>query len=233
MMPERTLENAHRSDRSPELGATRRDRFVATLRGIAGAAPVVGPALVELINEVIPNQRLERIESYLRKLADRLDGAEPEAIARTMSQPESIDLFEDGAFQAARVLSEERREQIVRLVADGISGERRDYLESKRVLRILEQLDDAEVVMLASYLHKNQDSDYWARHADVLEGPSAHLSSGQEEIDRDTVIEAGTLHLLQLGLLESGHVGRTKTANLSSLGRLLLRRLGLAENKDW
>jgi hypothetical protein len=119
---------------SGDLGPTGRDRLVAVLRGVVGFAPLAGPALAELITEIIPNQRLGRIESYLRKLAERLEELEVVDAGAAMREPESIDLFEDGASQAARALSEGRRDQLVRLVADGISGERRDYLESKRVL---------------------------------------------------------------------------------------------------
>jgi hypothetical protein len=107
---------------SANLGATPRDSAVAALRGIVGAIPGAGPALAELST------------MFLTLLADRLKRLETVDLARKLRQPESIDLFEDGAYQAARALSEERREQIARLVADSISGERRDYLESKRVL---------------------------------------------------------------------------------------------------
>ena len=132
------------------------------------------------------------------------------------------------------------------MVAGGIADARRDYLESRRVLRLLGELDDAEVVVLAGYLKKNMVGDYWARHASVLHAPPVTYRSSREEVDLEAIRRAGGDHLLQLGLLKRG-TGTTyrfasdpappvnapaRSAHLSSLGRLLLRRIGLASEDD-
>jgi hypothetical protein len=94
-------------------------------------------------------------------------------------------------------------------------------------------LDDAEVVLLAGHLMKNyHGSDYWERHANVLQGPAAHLGSSRDELDQAAVREAGQQHLLQLGLLEQKPRGRSVNIELTPLGRLLLRRIGLADEDE-
>lgn len=126
-------------DEPHELGVMRRGRTIAVLRGLAGAIPGAGPMLVELVNEGHPQPapRADRELPADARRAPRWHGA---GSARRRNEPaREHDLFEDGAHQAARALSEERREQIARLVAEAISDERRDYL--KRVLRLLEQLE--------------------------------------------------------------------------------------------
>jgi hypothetical protein len=214
-------------------GATGRDRAVAIARAIAGMVPVAGPALAELITEFIPGQRQERLHDWLRRVAERLAGVEEATLRGRLREPENVALIEEGGYQAARAISEERRQQIADLVAGGVADDRRDYLESRRVLRLLGELDDAEVVLLASYLWKNyHGSDYWERHANVLQGPAVHLGSSRDELDQAAVRETGQQHLLQLGLLEQKPQGRSVSVQLTPLGRLLLRRIGLAGEDD-
>jgi hypothetical protein len=216
----------------PTLGPTGRDRAIALARGIAGAVPFAGAAIAELITEIVPGQRQERIEDWLRHLAERLVGVEETVLRKRLRKPENVALFEEGAYQAARAFTGERRRQIAELVAGGIADDRRDYVESHRVLRLLEELDDGEVILLAGYLSKNLHGEYWNRHASVMYVPPAHLGSDRDGIDRNTVREAATLHLLRLGLLE-GEAGAQHSVGLSSLGRLLLRRIGLAGDDQW
>ena len=89
----------------PPLGETWRDRAVGLAKGGVGLIPVAGGIFAELVGMVIPNQRMERLEDYVRRLNERLD-AENEAEARErLSKPEAVDLFEDGATQAVRALT--------------------------------------------------------------------------------------------------------------------------------
>jgi hypothetical protein len=220
-------------DHLPSLGPSGRDRVVALVRGLAGMVPIAGSLIAELITEIVPGQRQERVEDWLRRLAERLDIVEAAALRKRLSEPESVALFEEGVHQAARAISEERRQQLVELIAQGISDARRDYLESRRILRLLWELDDAEVVLLAGYLQKNQQGEYRTRHSSVLSGPRAHLSSSREDLDAAAVREPGHRHLVRLGLLDESMIRGPASATLSPLGRLLLRRIGLAGDDDF
>jgi hypothetical protein len=205
---------------------------VAVARAVAGMVPVAGSLIAELITEVVPGQRQERIEDWLRHLAERLATVEETRLRERLREPENVALFEEGAYQAARAITEERRRQIADLVGGGIADDRRDYLESHRVLRLLGELDDAEVIILAGYLQKNREGDYWKQHANVLQDLAVRLGSSRDEIDADTVRKAGRQHLVQLGLLDQGALGGAASIQLNGLGRLLLRRIGLAGEDD-
>jgi hypothetical protein len=175
--------------RLPDLGPTKRDITKAVLRGACGIAPFVGQALAEIIDYVIPDQRIERVETYFCCLADRLKKLEEGELSLRLRDPERIDLLEDGWRQAARALSNERQQQIATLVADSIADEACDYLESKRVLRLLGEVDDPEIIVLAGYLPENQMNDYRDRHAHVLRAPirgygRPAIASPQREKDR-------------------------------------------------
>jgi hypothetical protein len=55
-----------------DIDDNRIDHAVALTKGVLGAAPFVGGALVELIGSVVPNQRLDRITAFLKELDKRL-----------------------------------------------------------------------------------------------------------------------------------------------------------------
>jgi len=217
----------------PDIGPSAADGIAAVGRILASMVPVAGPFLTELITEIVPSQRQDRFEDFVRQLHERLAGVEETVLRERLREPENVALFEEGAYQAVRAFTEERRRQIVELVAGGIADDRRDYLESHRVLRLLGELDDVQVVLLAGYLQKNREGDYWERHANVLRVPPVNGDASREEIDVAAVREAGQQHLVQLGLLKQGLIGGPASATLSSLGRLLLRRISLAGEDDW
>src|ERR1700692_2419056 len=108
-----------RDGRLPELGPGGGDRTAAVIRSVISNVPIVGQTLAEIRTELIPNQRIERVEGYLKLLAMELD--ELKVSAEAAKVPESIDLIEDGAYQAVRALSEERRQYLARAVATGIA----------------------------------------------------------------------------------------------------------------
>ena len=57
-----------------------------------------------------------------------------------------IDLFEDGVFQSIKALSNERHEYIASILKNSLSQEEINYLQQKKLLNILSQLNDAEII---------------------------------------------------------------------------------------
>lgn len=226
------------------LGGTHRDTGVALLKGVVGVVPVAGSILAEIVSVLIPEQRIERLEAYVRHLNERLNGIGENEFKKLLSKPEAIDLFEDGAYQAAKALSDDRRERIAELVATGIKGEAATQLEAKRLLTLLNEIDDAQLIILCSYSHTfQQDEEFQERNASVLEPVHADLASSQEELDRATMFNLNRDHLLRLGLLKllfqqprqgqmpefDRDTGMIKSSGreLTPVGRLLLRKVGL------
>lgn len=132
------------------LDDDRTDKLVAAGRAIASAVPMVGGVIGEIITQAIPAQRLDRIVTYMRSLNARLAALEldPDDILRN---PESIDLIEEGGFQAARATTDERIEQIATIVANGLSAEEADDVRRKRLTRLLGQIDNDELLLLNAY----------------------------------------------------------------------------------
>jgi hypothetical protein len=229
-------------DGPPNLGGAVAVGFAS---GILGLVPVCGAVLEEVVREFIPDQRRERLNDYLRLLHQRLARLEEEELRRRFRQPENVDLFEEGAFQAARALSDDRKRYIANLVASGISGDEAERLRAKRLLNLLREIDDDQIIILTSKLRRHlEDQAFHERHAAVLKHTSAVFSSSRDELDRATVHEQAAAHLIRLGLLGQKFArpglgrqpeldektGMIKAAGteITPLGRLLLRHIGLA-----
>lgn len=229
-----------------QLQKNARDRVAAALRGVVGAAPIVGPALAELISEVIPNQRADRFEKFMIDVAERLQKLEGSSLNAKLGEPENIALFEEGAAQAVRAVSDERRSYISQIVTHGISGQEKERIEAKRLLDLIGEIDDDQVIILTSYLHKNLHNDeFYNKHSKILEPVIDDLGSNQEELDKATMYKLARSELTRLGLLrphfqrprrgelpefdEKTGMMKASSYELTSVGRLLLVRIGLAE----
>lgn len=233
----------------PPLGAGASDHVAAALRMGAGAVPFAGAAFNELITLVIPGVRQSRVEAYLRYLKSKVNELSEEQLRMKLSSELAIDVVEEGAFQAVRALSDERRDQITHAVAFGLRGDQQELLEAKRMLQLLRELDEAQVILLASKLMKNYNDDsFRSTHANVLKPVLAHLQSTRDEIDRSIVQSIGEQKLLTLGLIrrrfskpkkgefpefdEKTGMVKATGIDITPLGKLLLRRIGLAEEDD-
>jgi hypothetical protein len=237
-------------DDLPALGPDANDRGAAILRGSIGSIPGIGAALAEVVNHFIPNQRLDRIEDYLRRLSAKLNDLSADDLRDKAQDPDALDLFEEGGFQSARATNDVRREQIANVVAFGLSGDDQDRIEAKRILRLLRDIDDDQIIILTSYLHRHMnDEEFSDRHSDILYGPAAHLGSSREELDRATMVDLAKAQLKSLGLLQTRYkkpkkgelpefdektgMIKRQSVTLSPLGRLVLRRVGLAEENEF
>ncbi|OOG66731.1 hypothetical protein B0E45_26195 [Sinorhizobium sp. A49] len=138
--------------RLPHLGTDKRDVGVAVLRAVAGSVPLAGAVLSELVTNLVPDQRMDRLEKYLTELARRLDEvAQPDRLRELFDDPTNVALMEDGAYQAARAITGERIQRIVDCVAYGIAAGEVDNLLKRRVLTTLGELDDQHLAILRAH----------------------------------------------------------------------------------
>jgi hypothetical protein len=222
------------------------DYVVTAARAALGAVPFAGSLLSEIAGTLIPNQRIERIVSFAKELETNLAGIEQRFVRSQLTNENFTDLVEEGLHQAARAVSDERRSRIAALIANGLRTQNISYVESKHLLRILGEVNDIEIIRLASHRYETMGSgqDYFLKHSEVLEPVLPTMGSPQEEIDKATLQESYDEHLAQLGLLramfqvdsrtklpELDRLGAQKIMGyeLSSLGRLMLRQLGFSD----
>lgn len=223
--------------------------MVVAVKGALGMIPGVGGLLAEVASQFIPQQRVERLEAYVEYLGARFDEIDPSKLREQIKDPERIDLFEEGALQSVRALSSERLDYISSVVARGISGDDKARIEAKRMLKLLHEVDDDQIIILAGKLNRNErDNSFHERHAAIFEPPRVHLGSESSELDKEALFELARIELVRLGLLaptfktlkkgdlpEFDHktgMMKQQSRRLTPLGRMLLRHVGLAAENE-
>ena len=217
--------------------------IAATLvKGSVGAVPIYGPIIAEIISNLIPNQRIDRIVSFIKVLESKVDDEEKDKVEKNMLEEKSIDLMEDGFLQAARALSEERIEYIASLLKNSLTNEDLEHIQYKRLLFLLGELNDVEVLMLKSHSGSiAEQQEFRRKHQDALAAPYMSLASSQEQIDKHAIYEAYRANLTHLDLLkirfqkpkrgelpefdEKTGMVKAQGYNITSLGMLLLRSI--------
>jgi len=216
------------------------DALAATGRALSGLIPMFGGVVGELITKVIPDQRTERIVTYVRNLNQRLEDLD-ERLEAILQDPENIDLIEEGGFQAARATTEERIKLIASLVANGLAADDADAIRRKRLARLLGELDNDEVTLLDAY-GQSYGGGGGRDHFEKVNRPEpSHMGSSVAQIDAEKLFEAGSENLLRLGLLKKNYRNPPRgqapnfdtrkgdyehSVEVSYLGRLLLRFIG-------
>lgn len=226
----------------PNINQTGRDTAIAVARGAVNYIPYVGPILAELFGTIIPNQRIDRVTTFAQMLNAKVEHMDQDLLEQKMRTEEFADLFEDGAFQAARTLTDERKEYIASLLKNSLSSEDLDHLQEKQLLSLLGDINDAELIILRSYgldLDPQAHQQFIETHQDTVQGPLAVFGSSQEEADRSAIHQTYRSHLQRLGLVQEKYkkpkknelpewdykTGMLKSSgtHITPLGRLLLR----------
>ena len=231
-----------------DLEVRKNDLIASTLRGVCGTLPVIGSSIAEIIGYVIPNQRIDRIASLLKALESKIDPQEKAKVEARMLEEKSIDLMEDGFLQAARALSEERIEYIASLLKNGLTDEELELIAYKKLLSILGDINDIEVLLL-KYCSKptiGWREEFRSKHKAALTKTVVVLSSSQEEVDKAAIYESHETNLARLGLIKPSFqlsmsrgelpefdedTGMIKSSGyyITDLGRLLLRAIDQSE----
>jgi len=230
------------------IGQDRTDLAVVIAKGVFGALPYIGSAVAEIVGTIIPNQRIDRIAEFLEILDVKVRSIEADVLKTKMQTQEFIDLFEDGMRQASRALTRERKEYIASLLKNSLSRDDSSYIHQKRILAILDELNDAEIIILQSYYFSVGDESraFWEQHKDVLQPPFIVTGSSQEEINRAAVYKTYREHLRRLGLIQtqfkkprSGELPefdfqtgmiKTRYSRVTNLGRLLISCIDLDQD---
>jgi hypothetical protein len=207
-----------------------------------GITPIVGPLLSEAITATIPNQKIDRLIAFAKEVDDRVRYLEGDTVELKMKSEEFADLLEDCLIQASRAMSPERRSYIAALLVNSITNEQLSHIEEKKLLSLLGELNDAEILTLKSYsLRSNERRQFAVLHADLFKPIRRTFTSPQIDLDRAALHDSYRSKLLEVGLLDLDYkrvqkgelpefderTGRIKANGykVTSLGKLLLRSI--------
>ncbi|WP_413208426.1 hypothetical protein [Rhodospirillum sp. A1_3_36] len=222
------------------LGDSASDRVTRTLSTLVGRIPMLGWMMQVAIAEVIPNIRLQRIEAYLLHLDQRIDQVKFKA---ALEQPEGLDLFEEGLWQSARALDDDRKRYIAELIAKGMAESSAKQEQTRHFLRLLGQIGDSQIIILTSYLSQfgslggEETAAFYERHRDVLGPFSREIGSNNPDAGRAEHKDALERHLSSLGLLDvasedlgglAGSPGASVTYRITPQGSQFLQYIGVS-----
>jgi hypothetical protein len=222
------------------------DTAVAATKGVLGAVPFAGGALAEIIGSVVPNQRLERITAFLIELDKRLKKFE---IEKLNNNKLALDLFEDGMYQAVRVLSDERNKYLANFLKQTIDVNTDSYNTKKKLLSILQELTDKDIEILKSISKRCYQATAGEYGVIGLTGGAYKKLSDVEQSEYEHQKVDFGLHIATLNRLNLVHVKEKEIdpkwenshidhntglpevddCNLTRIGELLLSNIGATD----
>jgi hypothetical protein len=229
------------------LQHNRADYVTSAAKAALGSVPFVGSLLAEVAGTVLPNQRIDRITKFAEVLERRLANLEHEFIEARLTDEYFTDLLEEGLRQSARSLTDERRDYIAAIISNSLSAQDINCVESKHLLRILNEVNDIEVVWLRSYMDPGlmSDNDFREQHQNILQPAVTSMGASREEFNKSVLQASYKEHLAQLNLLECRYKIDAKTKlpkynlttgvqeiagyKITHLGNFLLRQVGFED----
>lgn len=212
------------------------DLLASSLRTTLSLAGPVGAVIGEFLTQLVPHQRLDRLHEFVEQLHERLEGLEERFRERLITSPGFAALSEQASLAAVRSPSSQRRRDLAELLRMGLSKEDAELIEYQALLRLLEQLNDAEVLILMRYgsFQQTQDNSalqaFITEHAFVLGIDPPTKDATDDERRRWTMGSYYKDNLITLGLLRDPEgtvkAGPGKRAVITPLGKLLLAALG-------
>ena len=104
------------------------DYVAAAAKSIVGEVPFAGSLLVEIAGGIIPNQRIERIAKFASILDSKIAHLERASIRAKVTDENFTDLAEEAMKQAARSITNERREYIASVRRIGLCEDALQHL---------------------------------------------------------------------------------------------------------
>lgn len=228
------------------LENNKNDLITSAAKSVLGIVPFAGSLLSELVGNLIPNQRIDRLTKYVKELDEKLSKISSEKITSLIENEDFLDLVEEGFVQASRAITDERRKYIASVVTNGITDEMIQLHESKYLLNILQELNDTEIIWLRYYLVPTigGDEEFRNKHKNILDHVQTYIGVDNETLSKSAIQKSYTEHLERLELIDqkirfdrskgipeydtSGKPKKSYT-NITTLGRLVLKQIGLID----
>lgn len=191
---------------------------------IAGPVGAVAGFILAEVAGTLFNLRDRRIRLLFEALESRLSAAEREIALRSVAQEEGASFLQEAMLQAARRGTAQRVEQLAELAKNGLVADDDRRRERERLMSILNELNDDEVVLLRSVaVTPARDTEFRERHRHIVEYSRPHDGAPEDAHERYAVWDSYWNHLDRLGLISR----QRKPASATLLGRVLLIEVGL------
>lgn len=222
-----------------DLEPNKTDVITSVVSTAAGYIPIAGGVISEIIRMVIPKQREDRIVKFLANIDKRL--SELEITVEKLQLIFKNTKYGGFTFECLRdVVNDKFEEKMVyyqNLYITGITSEEQEMLNMSNLMRLVSDMDYKEILYLKFYYYADYVDNQKIQEVQQLlnQGsiaPNYTMDMNQKELDNETYKQITLNALVNKGLLERkveyiGKNRREKTKyKLTSLGRLLLRKIG-------
>lgn len=222
----------------PELGNNATDYAAILIKNlVASGVPIVLPMftfmasyLGDMIINVIPNQRLDRVVNFVQMQSEKLDALDDNLkgkIQKTMLDPETVPFVEKVLKMVVESETEQKRKYLASVLNNGLltdlASSHRSYL-----LQIIDELGDLEILRLyAATLEDKDYDDFWDKHEETFYF-EAEWDDDDEADRREMLSKMPTANLVKLGLLDAYNID----AKITKLGKEILRFVSAKENTE-
>lgn len=207
------------------LDPTTQDGVAAALRSAFEVIPFIGSSLGDFISALIQNQWQERATAFMKNLESKLEEIPIEKIVLVFKNPFFIALLEESIGVASRTITEERQAYILNIIINSIDTTKYEFENSRTVLKIINSLDDAEIIILGNFYmqKKKRFAEYVNIHKHILAEVNTTPPIPRKELLKNNLNKYYREHLNQLGLI----VPVSKDTQVASvLGILILEQIG-------
>jgi hypothetical protein len=199
--------------------------------GLAAAGPL-GAIVAEFITQFVPNQRLDRLSDFTEQLAERLTGLETAFQARIGESAAYASLVEQATLAAVRAADRNRRRDLADLLRTGLSRAEAELLGHEALLRLLERLNEVQIIILIGYAFRPtyNDPEYQAfaeLHPGVFDLAPPTLGDSEDTQAPWALREHYELELKTLGLLKNRTIAESNEyTEITTMGEMLLAAIG-------
>jgi|CXWL01.1.fsa_nt_gi hypothetical protein len=179
------------------------DKLTSLFKGAVGMTPGVGSLLSEIVGIVIPNRHLERLLIFVEVLDQKVSHIDSAVLSLKMKDEEFTDLLEDALRQSTRALTPERRDYIASILATSLDEEQLSHADEKKLLALLNELTDPEIVTLKSYaLWGEARSEFAEKHRETLRLQPPVMSDSLAIVEKYAMHKSYRTKLTEIGLLK-------------------------------
>ena len=201
----------------------------AFIKGGLASIPGVGGFIVEMINVTIPNKRLNRVEKLFHKLSSRVSDIEEQLLEQKFTCDDFTDICEEVVAQSITANSDQRLEYLAFILEDGIRQEQIEFFKVKRLLKILDDVNDVEVILLQSYERENNSEGFRRKHLNVFDCSKMNPEKAKEH---KVMLNNYESHLINLGLIGKSYDSIVLGLCITDLGVMLLKQIGVKNGKE-
>lgn len=218
-----------------ELNNNKNDYAATILSATLGVVPVVGSFLSELVTQVIPNQRMDRVVNFIKGIAVELENQkiEIEELKKKIDNNYQYGAYLTRCFSnVANEMYEEKIEYYRNLCVSGLKGDEKNLIHCERLMHILCDLDFFEIQYLRYFYEPRLARTEMMN--DVIEKlgfdrlyPSYTIGMDENRTREETYKQLTLNNLEKNGLLDCEVDSRyRKKYKITRLGKLILKEIG-------